>query len=778
MVLGFSFHLRSKHYLPMSFEEKDVATRGAAAFVKICLLFVLAAFPAAAQTAAADPGDLTLDRIFSSAEFMPKRIGGFKWLKGHTYATLEPSPSLKGGMDLVRYDIETQSRSVLVPAEKLVPAGASAPISIEGFDQTDDDTKLLVYTNSQKVWRQNTRGDYWVLDLASGKLKKLGGDAKPSTLMFAKISPDGKSVGYVREHDLYVESLVDDKITRLTADGSHTLINGTADWVNEEEFSLLDCWRWSPDSRSIAFWQFDASGIEDFILINNTAGLYPKLTRIPYPKAGTTNSAVRVGVVAASGGATRWMKTPGDPRNNYIVGVDWAGASELIIQHMNRMQNTLQILLADPTSGDTKTIFTEKEDTWIDVSIPTMRWLDDGKRFLWISERDGWKHAYSISSDGKDVRLITPGDFDVISVQSVDEAHGWLYYIASPDNATKRFLYRTNLDGKGSAERVSSQDAGGWNEYNMSPDKQWAVERSSSFDKYTSMRLVDLKTRTVKRTLLDNSEAQSKLSKLKRGPHEFFRIDIGEGVSLDGWMMKPPNFDPSKKYPVLYYVYGGPFGTTVMDSWGGGNYFWYLMLTQQGYIVASVDNRGTPAPRGRDWRKSIYRKVGVLDSQDQANAVKAMAAKWPFIDSSRIGITGASSGGSNTLHALFRYPELYKMGIALCPEASEILYDTIYTERYLGLPKDNVEDYKRAAAINHAGGLKGDLLIIHGTGDDNVHYQSTEYLMDAMIAANKQFTVMPYPNRTHSLSEGEGTTRHMYELMTRYLHQHLPAGPK
>lgn len=761
----------------MSFEIKGLAVRGST-LAKISLLFVLAVSLATAQTPSADSGDLTIDRIFNSAEFMPKRIGGFKWLKGHNYATLEPSPTLKGGLDLVRYDIATQKKSVLVPAEKLVPAGASTPLGIEGFDQTDDETKILIYTNSQKVWRQNTRGDYWLLDLTNWKLTKLGGDAKASTLIFAKISPDGKRVGYVREHDIYVEEIADGKITRLTRDGSHTMINGTADWVNEEEFELRDCWRWSPDSKSIAFWQFNAEGIEDFILINNTAGLYPKLTRIPYPKAGTTNSAVRVGVVDAVGGPIRWMKTPGDLRNNYIVGVDWGGASEVIIQHMNRLQNTLQIISADPASGDVRTIFTEKDETWIDVTMPRMRWLEGGKRFLWLSERDGWKHAYSVSRDGSDLRLITPGEFDVVSVQAVDEAGGWLYYIASPEDATKRFLYRTKLDGKGAAERVSSAEAGGWNEYNMSPDSQWAVERSSSFDKYTSMRLVDLSTKTIKRTLLDNSEAQAKLGKLKRGPHEFFRIDIGDGVSLDGWMMKPPNFDPKKKYPILYYVYGGPFGTTVMDSWSGGNYFWYLMLTQQGYIVASVDNRGTPAPRGRAWRKSIYRKIGVLDSQDQANAVKAMSEKMPFIDATRVGITGASSGGSNTLHALFRYPELYKVGIALCPEASEILYDTIYTERYLGLPKDNEEDYKRAAAINHVNGLKGDLLIIHGTGDDNVHYQSTEYLMDAMIAANKQFTVMPYPNRTHNLSEGEGTTRHMYELMTRYLHQHLPAGAR
>ncbi len=727
-----------------------------------------------AQTA--DSSQLTLERIFSSSEFIPKRLGGFRWLKnGNSFAKLEPSASLKGAMDLVSYDIETNQRSVLLPAEKLIPKGASEPISVEGYEYSPDNRQMLIYTNSEKVWRLNTRGDYWVLEISSGKLTKLGGNAKPSTLMFAKFSPDGSRVGYVRENDLYVENLVSGKITRLTSDGSHTLINGTSDWVNEEEFELRDCWRWSPDGRSIAFWQFNASGIEDFILLNNTTGLYPSLTRIPYPKAGLPNASVRVGVVKADGGPINWLKTPGDARNNYIVSVDWTpDSSEIILQHLNRLQNTLQLMSANPKTGAARTILTEKDEAWVDVALPQMRWLESGKRFLWISERDGWKRAFTISRDGADVKPITKGAFDVISIQAIDEAGGWLYYLASPDTATRQYLFRTRIDGSGQPERVTPNANNGWNAYNISPNNRWAIQSSSTFSTYTKTYLLNLTTKSIARTMVDNAEAQTKLDKLKKGAQEFFRVDIGDGVTLDGWMMKPPDFDPNKRYPVLFYAYGGPAAQTVLDKWEGANYMWYLMLTQQGYIVTSVDNRGTPAPRGRDWRKSIYRKLGVISSQDQADAVKAITAKMPFIDASRVGIWGWSEGGNAALNAMFRYPDIYRMGMAVAPGADNRYYDTIYTERYMGLPKDNVEDYKQSSPTTFAGGLKGDLLIVHGTGDDNVHYQSTEYLMDALIAANKPFTIMPYPNRTHSINEGEGTTRHLYELLTRYLKEHLP----
>jgi dipeptidyl-peptidase-4 len=738
------------------------------------LLFGVQAF-VFAQTN--DPALLSLERIFNSDDFSAQGIGGFRWMKsGDSFSKIEHSTTVQGGTDLVSYDAASNERTVLLAAEKLIPKGETKPLPINSYEWSADNRQMLIYTNSKKVWRANTRGDYWVLDLASGNLRKLGGDAKPSTLMFAKFSPDGTKVGYVRENNIYVENVSDGKITQLTTDGSRTMINGTSDWVNEEEFNLRDCWRWSPDSKSIAYWQFNAEGIKDFILVNNTADLYPVLTQIPYPKAGTTNAAVRVGVVEASGGQTKWMNTPGDLRQNYIAMMDWTdNSSEIILQHLNRLQNTDQLMIADAKTGAVKTILTEKDDAWVDVTLPKMRWLEGGKRFFWMSERDGWQHVYTVSRDGSNVKLITPGNFDVENIVGMDEPAGWLYYIASPDNAGQRYLFRTKIDGTGAAEKVTPDTQKGWNNYNISPNGHWAIHNFSAFSTAPRFEMVNLTNKSVARVMEDNAALQATIDKIKKGPQEFFRIDIGEGVTLDGWMMKPPGFDPNKKYPILFYVYGEPAGQTVTDLWDDTNYLWHTMLTQQGYIVASVDNRGTPAPRGRAWRKSIYRKNGVVNSADQVNAVKAIEAKMPFVDASRVAVWGWSGGGVSTLNAMFRYPDIYKTGMAVAPVPDQRFYDTIYTERYMGLPDANAADYKQSSPITFANGLKGDLLIVHGTGDDNVHYQGTESLINELIRLNKPFQMMAYPNRTHGIFEGENTTIHLYSLLTRYLKEHLPA---
>lgn len=729
-----------------------------------------------AQTAQTDNSLLNIERIFNSDEFAPQFVGGFRWLKsGDAYTRIERSATVQGGTDLVSYDAATNARSILLSAEKLIPNGSSKPLAIQNYEWSADNSKILIYTNSVKVWRLNTRGDYWVLDIASGNLQKLGGDGKASTMMFAKFSPDATRVGYVRENNIYVQNLADLKITPLTSDGTKTLINGTSDWVNEEEFFLRDCWRWSPDGKSIAYWQFDASGIKNFVLIDNTQDLYPVLTEIPYPKAGTTNAAVRVGVVSATGGATKWVNTPGDLRQNYIVMLEWLeNSNELILQYMNRLQNTNQVMIADAKSGAVRTILTEKDEAWIELTSPRLRWIDNGKRFLWMSERSGWQQVYSVSRDGTDVKLVTPGDYDVESLAGIDEANGWLYFIASPTNATQRYLYRRKLDGSGTLEKVTPDTQKGWHNYNISPNGKWAAHNFSSFGSVPKFDFINLTNKTTVRTVVDNAEVQGKLDKLRKGVSEFFQIDIGGGVSLDGWMMKPPNFDPNKKYPILFYVYGEPAAQTVTDTWTGEEYLWHLMLAQQGYIVASVDNRGTPAPKGRAWRKAIYRKNGIVNSADQAGAVKAMLNKMPFLDANRVGIWGWSGGGVSTLNAMFRYPDLYKMGMAVAPVPDQRFYDTIYTERYMGMPDANAEDYKQSSPITHANGLKGKLLIIHGTGDDNVHYQGTEVLINKLIELNKPFDMMAYPNRTHSISEGEGTTVHLYGLLTRYLNDNLP----
>lgn len=737
------------------------------------------------QARQGEAGLITFDNLLT---YLPKSVGPVQWEEdGRGYLTLEPSPVVKGGIDIVRYEAMTGARTLFTSAEKFKPKGTSSLLTVDEFYLSPGGQKLLLFTNSQRVWRGKTRGDYWVLDLKDWGLRKLGGEAKPSTLMFAKFSPDGARVGYVRENDIYVEGLPDGRITRVTQGGSPRLINGAFDWVYEEELFCRDGWRWSPDGKQIAYWQLDTGGVKDFMLVNNTAGLYPAITSFPYPKAGEMNSAARVGVVGTSGGMTKWLDVPGDPRNHYLARMEWAaGSQEVIIQQLNRLQNTNLVMLGEVRSGRVRPILTERDEAWVDVSWGDIdwnkrglargdvEWIDSGKRFLWASERDGWRHIYSVSRDGGNARCLTPGNFDVISVEQVDTAGGWLYFAASPDNATQRHLFRTRLDGGGQAERLSPADQPGTHRYRISPRGDLAIHTYSTFSRGPVTDLVRLPQHASVRTLVDNEELLARLGKLKPWRSEFFRVDIGGGVELDGWVIKPPDFDPRKRYPVLFYVYGEPWAQTVLDSWGG--MMWHFMLAQQGYLVMSVDNRGTPAPRGRAWRKAIYRRMGILNSQDQADAVRAIV-KWPFVDPKRIGIWGASGGGSSSLNAIFRHPDLYRLAIALAPVADIRYYDTIYQERYCGLPQDHPDEYKQSSPVTFAGQLRGHLLIVHGTGDDNVHYQGTETLIDALVAAGKPFTIMPYPNRSHSLSEGTGTTRHLFELLTRFLNEKLPLGP-
>lgn len=743
-------------------------------------LLVLTAMASQAVAQQSDPSILTLDRLFGSAEFVSQTLGPVRWLDdGAGYTRLEPSATLKDGRDIVRYDAETGRRDVLVAADRFVAGGSSTPLKIEDYYWSIGGKLLLIFTNSQRVWRQNTRGDYWVLNLSSGKLSKLGGDAKPSTLMFAKFSPDGTRVGYVRENNIYVESLADNQIARLTTDGSRTIINGTFDWVYEEELDLRDGWRWSPDGRNIAYWQIDSSGVRDFYLIDNTSALYPNLTPIPYPKVGETNSASKIGIVSANGGSTRWLAVPGDPRNHYIARMNWAESSgEVVLQQLNRLQNTNVVMLGDVRTGKTRTILTERDDAWVDIQGDDIVWLEGGKRFLWVSERDGWRHAYSVSRDGSAYKLITPDKFDLTGVESVDEPGGWLYYRASPANATQRYLYRARLDGSGNQQRLTPANQTGTHTYNISPRAGFAFHTYSSFGNPPSTELIRLPGHDRLRSVVDNASVIEKVGKLKRGESGFLQVDIGGGVQLDGWMIKPPDFDSSKRYPVLFFVYGEPAGQTVLDIWQSNTYLWHLMLSQQGYIVVSVDNRGTPSLRGRAWRKVIYRQIGILASQEQAAAARAIIDRYKFVDASRIGIWGWSGGGSMTLNMMFRHPEIYKTGMSVAPVANQRYYDTIYQERYMGLPADNSEGYKLGSPITFADKLRGNLLLVHGTGDDNVHYQNTEALINALVAANKPFTLMSYPNRTHSISEGPNTTRHLYELLTRYLRENLPAGPR
>ena len=592
----------------------------------------LAAAPAGAQQAARpDSSLLTVERIFGGTEFRGAAFGPARWLgDGSAYTTLEDAPQGRRGREIVRYDSRSGAREVLVPAERLVPPGDTAPLAIEGYEWSADLNMLLVFTNSQPVWRQNTRGDYWVLDRTTGRLRKLGGQAaRPSTLMFAKLSPDGRRVGYVREFNLYVEDLTTGRIVQLTRDGSRTVINGTFDWVYEEELGLRDGWRWSPDGRSVAYWQLDASGVRDFSLLNNTDSLYSYVVPVQYPKAGETNSAGRIGVVSAVGGPTRWMRVPGDPRNTYIARMEWAppagggaaagaaaaAATELVLEHLNRLQNTNEVMLADVRTGAVRTLFVDRDSAWVEV-VDRLRLLNGGRDLVWLSERSGWRHIYLVSRETGDIRPVTRGEWDVIGLLGVDEAGGYAYFAASPGDPTRRYLYRARLDGTDEPQRLSPAGQSGAHGYDISPDFRFAIHTYSNSETPPATDLVDLAAgHVVVRTLADNSALRARVAALRRSPLEFLQVDIGDGVLLNAYAIKPPDFDPSRRHPVFFTVYGGPGSQTVTDAWGGTGYLWHLMLAQRGYVVMSVDNRGTGA-RGRAFKKVVYGQMGVIETRD------------------------------------------------------------------------------------------------------------------------------------------------------------------
>ncbi|WP_103071988.1 S9 family peptidase [Aquimarina sediminis] len=741
--------------------------------VYFIILIVLFLNPLSAQQS-----NLTLAQIFSKNTFSLERSKTLKWFEdGNSYTTLIPSFENEGYYDILRTDIKTDTQSILIPATWMIPKGKDAPLQIEDYSWSNDKTKVLLFTNSSRVWRYNTKGDYWVLNLKTKKLSKLGGaKAKPSSLMFAKFSPNGNKVGYVREHNIYIESLVDNKITPLTTDGTSKIINGTFDWAYEEEFSCRDGFKWSPDGSKIAYWRIDASFIKNFLMINNTDSIYSYTIPVQYPKAGEKPSEAKIGVVNSLGGNTTWMKLSGDANNQYIPRAIWKPDSKsLLIQHLNRAQNHNKVTLCNVADGSTRVIHEDKETAWLDV-VDDFQYLDDQNTFTWVSEKSGWRAVYHIKN-GKETQ-ITPTNSDMINVVLTDEKNGWLYYISSPENATQRYLYRTKLNIKGIAERLSPKNQPGTHTYDIAPNGKYAQHTYSRSGLPPITDIITLPDHKVIKTLVSNEKLKKQIETIDSNPQEFFQITLDDGTSLDAYMIKPPGFDSTKKYPVLFHVYGEPWSQTVLDSWGGNNYLWHTMLSQQGYIIMSIDNRGTPAPKGRKWRKCVYGQIGVLSSSDQAKGVKEILKMFDFIDANRIGIWGWSGGGSMTLNALFRYPEIYKMGMAVAPVSDQRLYDNIYQERYSGIPQLMPESYAKGSPVNFAKNLKGDLLLIHGTGDDNVHYQSIEVLINELIRHNKIFSMVSYPNRSHGIYEEENTSRHLRETLTKYLKTNLPTNRK
>jgi len=749
--------------------------------IKLSVLFVVVILASFATRLFAQDSTkiLTIDRIFNSREFRQDRLQAVQWYgEEEAYTYLKRS---ENGNEIMLTTLKKGDESVLISAADLIPEGAEKPLSIASYSWSDDLSKLLIFTNTKRVWRANTKGDYWVFDTKTKSLKQLGKTLPESSLMFAKFSPDQKFVAYVSEFNLYIENLETGETIALTSDGNGDIINGTFDWVYEEEFSCRDGFRWSPDGKTIAFWQLDASDIRDFYMINNTDSVYSQIIPVQYPKVGEDPSSCKLGVVDIDSKEITWLKIPGDKKQNYIPRMQWIG-DRVLAQQVNRKQNELKLWICDRTNGDAKKFYEERDKAWVDITnadfsetrrgMIDMPVVDESAAVIRMTEKDGWRHLYKIEIETGDEKLLSAGDYDVGSLYTIDKKKGLIYISASPENSTQRYLYSIPLSGSDTPQRVTPENEVGVHRYNFSPDAKYAIHTFSNANTPPVTDLISFPKYKQVRVLVSNEAYKQKIESLDLPNWEFFSVTTEDGIEMDGKLLKPSDFDPAKKYPVLFYVYGEPWTQTAVDVWRFG---WDYLLSQLGYVLITMDNRGTPCLKGSEWRKSIYRKIGVINSHDQAMAAEEIV-KWDFVDPERIAVWGWSGGGAMTLNLMFRYPGLYQTGMAIAAVTNQLYYDNIYQERYMGLPSENLEDFMEGSPIKYAKNLEGNLLLIHGTADDNVHFQNAEALVNELIKHNKQFQYMPYPNRSHSIYEGENTRRHLFTLLTNYLLEHVEPG--
>ena len=538
---------------------------------------------------------------------------------------------------------------------------------------------------------------------------------------------------------------------------------------------------WSPDGTRVVFVEADFTAVRQRSVLVPGDPSYPGVQQNRFARVGGDIEKLRIGVVNSDGKGLSWLPVECPKEGIYLGQVEWAGNShEILIEKFSRFRDKREFLLAT-TAGSIKTIFSETNDAWVESSQGKnsgLVWIQGGKGFVVISEKDGWRHAFRYSRDGKEVARLTNEDHDIIERGVIDEERGWYYYYASPDDATQKYLYRTALDGSGKSRRVTPANHVGTHGYLFSPDAKRAIHSYSTLDSPPVHELVEIEGHRVLTTLEDNRDIRERMRSIGARSTEFLKLDIGKGLEFDAWMLKPRDFDASRKYPLFIYVYGEPHAQTVLNEWGAAQIDFHRLVAEMGYVVVSIDNRGTPAPKGAAWRRAIFGSLGPLSTEEQEAGLKALLKKCPFIDATRVGIWGWSGGGSNTLNALFRKPDSYHVGIAVVPKPQPHLYNAWFQEIFMRTREVNADGYEKAAAINYADGLKGKLLIMTGSGETNTHIQIIEGLVDKLIALGKPFDYMVYPNRDHGLREGDGTLVHVRMHILRYLMQNLPAGAR
>lgn len=724
------------------------------------LAAVLCAAPALGQKA------LTVERIWGQPSLSGQLTQGLQWSSdGKLLSYLQRSgEGREMKTDVWAMNPESGERRLLVDSEKL--AKLMPPIT----DAQTTGSGMGRATLSRYFWAPDSSalmfiagGDLYWFDLKTQSGKQLTKSGAKHAVEDPKISPDGRWMGFVRNYDLWAVNIANGKETRLTTGGTEEVMNGHVDWVYPEELGLFTAWWWSPDSRQVAYLQFDQRGVTKYPLVNLLSYTGEQET-VRYPKAGDANPAVRVGVVAARGGKTRWMDT-GTDKEIYIPRVSWLPDSQrLAIQRLNRPQNTLELLLAVAATGRSQVVLREEDKFFVNVHND-LSWLKGGNEFLWSSERENFRHLYVHGADGKLLRTLTRGDWEVSSVSGVDEKNGAVYFVGTEKSALERHLYRVPLDGSAPPVRLTRED--GTHGINLAPGAAHYVETYSN--SVTPPRQ-DIYRADGTRAHALNENRVAELNEYRLQKPEYSTISDGRGGTLNTMMIQPPGFDASRKYPALMFTYGGPTSQVVQDSWGGANSLWHQMMAQKGYVIFLADNGGSAA-RGHASETPMYRDLGHVEVDEQVTAAKWLKAQ-PYIDGNRVGIWGWSYGGYMTCMLMLKMAGVWKAGFAGAPVTDWRQYDSIYTERYMGTPKDNAEGYARSAPSAYAAKLEGKLLIAHGANDDNVHYANTIKLQEEFIKAGKYAEIVMYPGRTHGISDLPAR-RHLFARVTQFFLDNL-----
>ena len=715
----------------------------------IILFCAGALFPLVAQS------PITLEAIWQDYAFSAQSPPSFRFQNnGRSYL-------LREGANILQFETLTGR-----PVGKLFDGdvlkgrnGFSGRMSDYAFSA--DEQKLLVATETERIIRHSTQSHYFVWD---GKdLQTLYPEAKQR---YATFSPDAGKVAFVSGNNLFYKDLQTGKVVQVTRNGEiNRIINGATDWVYEEEFSFAQAFQWSPDGKKIAFYRFDESAVPEFTLTLQTGGLYPEYQTYKYPKVGETNALVSIHIYHLDTKKTVQVDL-GPETDQYVPRILWTQDPEqLCVFRMNRHQNHLELLLAQAKNGKTSLLLQERNEWYVD-SHDNLTFLKDGQRFIWTSEQDGWNHIYLYDLKGRLLRQLTRGEWEVTAFYGVDEANGLVYYQATDGDPLRRSIRAVSLeDGE---DRVLRRK-GGWHSANFSPDFEYFVDHFSTANTPPVYTLVDREGREL-RVIEDNAALQTMQQEHGVQPVEFFTLSTAEDVELNGYLIKPGDFDEEKEYPLLMYLYGGPGSQQVVDRWQGQNYWWFQMLAQQGYLIACIDNRGTGG-RGEAFKKMTYLQLGRYETVDQLEAARKLGA-LPYVDANRIGMFGWSYGGYMSSLCLLKGNDVLKAAIAVAPVTHWKWYDTIYTERFMRTLAENPEGYAQNSPVLFADRLKGNLLLVHGTADDNVHFQNSEEMVNALFKAGKHFDTYFYPNRNHGIYGGN-TRLHLYTRMTRFLDEKL-----